>query len=614
MLVLSIVFCGLKNVKKTVFDKKELVFFIVFTAIVLILSREKFGLYGMGQDQGVYQTKAIELIYGNNSNELDFEYPGETLDDEGFKYFRDRLKSLQGYYLIGQETSNYANDEAGGESGLRGIYHGVPTWPAILALFGKMFGIDHMQECQTIFYICFLMLVFYTLENFKIKTFCEGALIGVLATTPQMVWVSKSALTEMFLAVIMASFVYLLCHENKDVRLYSWIPVAVFSFFHVSVYTLMPLFVITGWLIICADKRKRAIIPVILMLATYLLGFFLMIKISTLYTSFNYILHLAMYLGMMDNKTLMILVTVTVAVSALISVILFLVLRIKPLEKPVQKINGKKGIIVKILTGIILTFAFCRYAVLKGSFSVDTNLNLIALSIACGVISMLLIFIGIFVIKTENIKGAPFILLYACFAYLVVWATLLRPTINYFYYFGRYNAPFFAILIVFLAVVYRDIKKLDLLPAVCAASILLYIENDVVLLNNPDDTKVEWSVVKEEMERNHSDNSALIIDNKHETLLEWMLTLKASGVKVYPKAEDMDGQIEELKKYYDEIYYLYEGEEEVDLSESKYSYKVVRKSIFERSEDTVNGSETWTGYPRELTVTDTINEVFLVTE
>ena len=248
----SVVFCllvfsfiNIKKFKKIRFSIKETIVFIGVVIVAILLSGEKFGFYGMGQDQGVYQTKAIEFIFENNSNVQNFDYALKTLSDsEDYTYFRDKVRELQGFYLVGQTEPFYADENAGGESGLEGVYHGLPTWPAILALFGRLFGMGNMQQCQTIFYVCYLMLVFYILENFRIKALYEVLGLSVLGTTPLVIWVSKSALTEMFLTVIMAAFVYFACHENRDVRLFIFIPVTIFSVYHVSVYTLMPLFVI----------------------------------------------------------------------------------------------------------------------------------------------------------------------------------------------------------------------------------------------------------------------------------------------------------------------------------------------------------------------------------
>ena len=602
-----------KPLKTLRFDKKECIFFAAIVLVILLLSGEKFGFFGMGQDQGVYQTKAIELIYGNNTNELDIYYPLKTLNEEDFEYYRDEMGKLQGYYLFDQVNPAVPDYDNGGETRLSGVYHGISTWPAILALFGKMFGIDHMQDCQTLFFICLLMLVFYTLENLKIKTLCEATSLAILATTSEMVWVSKSALTEMFLAVLIVVFIYLVCHENKDIRLWSWAPVAVFSFFHVSIYTLMPLFVVIGWIIMVADKRKRAILPTIIMLVSFLLGFIFMMKQAILYTSFNYIMPLSAYIHNLTNKRLVFLVVGTVLISLGITLIFFAVVRGKHTKKAFTFVNKKAGLIIKIGSALLLVFALYKYIRGNEGLRFNPSINVLAMSLATGILTTLLIFIGIFVIKNDKIKGFSYIAMYSCFFYIMIWSLMLRGYVNYFYYYGRYNVPFFSILVIMLALAYRDIRKSDWIPAICAASVIVYIRYDSVILKNPDDTKIDWKVVKNELKQDHGTNSAMIIDNDYDTMHEWFHILKASGVEVYPKMEDFDSQIEKLSLYYDEIYYLYEGTFIADLSNSCYDFELLRQTPYVQSEDLVNKVVTWIGYPKELFILEKINAVYKIT-
>ena len=602
-----------KPLKALKFNRKECIFFVAIVLVVLLLSGEKFGFFGMGQDQGVYQTKAIELIYGNNTNELDIYYPLKTLNEEDFEYYRDEMGKLQGYYLIGQVNPAVPDFENGGETRLRGVYHGISTWPAILALFGEMFGVDHMQDCQTIFFICFLMLVFYIFENLKVKTIVEATSLAILATTSEMVWVSKSALTEMFLAVIIAAFIYLICHEKKNVRLFAWVPVAVFSFFHVSIYTMMPLFVVTGWMIMAVDKRKRAILPTVMMLISFMAGFAFMMGQALLYTSFNYIMPLIPYIPKLTNKRLIILVIGTVLIALGITVILFALTKNKFFEKINSVVNDKLGLIVKISAVLVLIFAIYKYIRANKGIGINPNLNLMAMSLATGILTTLLIFVGIIVVRKNRIKGFSYIALYFCFFYIMIWSVMLRVYINPFYYFGRYDAPYFSILVIMLALVYRDIRKADWIPAVCAASVIIYIKYDSVILKNPDDTKIGWNVVKNELNQNHGTNSAMIIDNDYDTMHEWFHILKASGVEVYPKMEDFDSQIEKLSLYYDEIYYLYEGAFSADLNNSVYDFELLRKTPYVQSEDLVNERVTWIGYPKELFVLEKVNEVYKIT-
>ena len=609
-----------KSLKKIKFDKKEFIFFALIIICVLALSGKKFGYYGMGQDQGVYQTKAIELIYGNNANVLNFDYALKALENPNdYTYFRDRVKELQGYYLVGQTEPFHADDTMGGETGLEGLYHGLPTWPAVLALFGKMFGIGHMMDCQTVFFICFLMLAFYTLENFKIKVLGETTALAILGSTSLMVWISKSALTEMFLAVIMAFFVYMICNENRDAGFYMWIPVTVFSVFHVSAYTIMPLFVLCAWINILSDKRKRSVVSALLMLAGYLFGFVFSIKVATLYASHNYFRPLSKVLGYagisLSNEQQFILVVAIVLLCGVITLILPLLLKSASIKKLIEKLSGNKGIIIKTVSLIVMAFVIVAYArTNKGSF-LNPNMNFVAMSFASGIISIPLIIAGLIFIRKEKLTDAPAGFICLIFLYVMIWAVLFRPNVSYYYYYGRYDVPYLMILTVFLFVVYRNFEKTEWIPVLCLSSVFVYLNYDIVMNNTPDDTKVEWDVIETELEMSRLPNSAVIMEEERETLIEWMLILKASGEDVYPYNGNLDLQTDSLLKYYDNIYFLYEDDGEFDISKiTSKDYKSLYTYTFNHSEDMVNGTESWIGYPDKFFNEDNHTYLYLYSE
>lgn len=592
------------KIKKIKFGKKELIVTLTVVLFSFLITGSKFGFFGMGQDQGVYQTKAIELIYENNSNVLNFDYALKALNEPSdYKYFRDKVKLLQGYYLVGQTEPFYADDNVGGETGLEGIYHGLPTWPAILALFGKIFGIGHMMDCQTVFFICFLMITFYILENFRIKTLYEAAALAILGTTPLIVWVSKSALTEMFLAVIMAFFVYLLCNEKKDAALYLWVPVAVFSVYHISAYTIMPLFVVCGILNVLRDKRKRAVVAALLMLPVYLAGFLFSIRLASLYTIYNYLNPLSMlsetFLDKLSgDKELTLAVIIAVVVCFLSVLIISLLFKISAIKKLIEKSKRNKGLIIKIVSLAVTVLAIIACVkIFKGDF-INPVANITAMSLDTGIISLPLLFVGLVIIRKDKIIGAPMVFIYVIYMYMMIWVAFLRPKIPYLYYYGRYDVPFFMIFIVFLFVLYRDLGKAEWIPGVCVSSVILYLNYDVVMIKTPDDTKLQWNVIETELNRDRLPNSAMILDSKTETLLEWMLPLKASGMDVFPYDGNLDSQSDRLSESYDNIYFLYEDTGNLDIGAiTEKEYKTLYLYSYIHSEDMVNGTDTWIGYP-----------------
>ena len=50
---------------------REYPFVLCMVVLAVILSAGKYEFFGMGQDQGVYQTKAIEIMYDTAKNQVD---------------------------------------------------------------------------------------------------------------------------------------------------------------------------------------------------------------------------------------------------------------------------------------------------------------------------------------------------------------------------------------------------------------------------------------------------------------------------------------------------------------------------------------------------------------
>lgn len=227
------------------YDYRKSIIPLIIFIIVLPVSFSKFGYFGMGQDQGVYQTKALELIYGNNSNVVDFdEFDDLDVEMDIATFKGDVGDNLLGYYVYDPKVPSLNQEDYKGV--LSGVFHGIPTFAAILALYGSIFGYSHMSGVQTIIFFCAIFLMYYIARNLKIKKFLAMLATFMFAISPIVLWSSKSALTEMFIAVIILMYIFILTdEEHKTFAWLSFVPIAVFSFYHITIYTVMPMFFIT---------------------------------------------------------------------------------------------------------------------------------------------------------------------------------------------------------------------------------------------------------------------------------------------------------------------------------------------------------------------------------
>jgi hypothetical protein len=530
--------------------KKKDVFMVFFiTIMVLCISWQKFDYFGMGQDEGVYQVKALELIYGNNQRVFTFDEINNTVTDEEYSEYKAMIASLRGYDRINYSYDFMQNIED--PDNVTGIFHGIPTWPSILALFGKTFGIENMQICQTLFFMLFLLLVYFILENVGIDTIIELVAIIILGVTPEILWISKSALTEMFLCVIVATYLLLLSEEEKHHRYYSCIPVVVFSFYHVTIFTIMPLFIVIAWVQFCRTGDKAFQYVSIIEVMGYLSGLAFMLYIVPVYTTNNYFRSLGTAVGMQTFHQLWFWILL---VCAVVIVLTLLLPKLASRLRTKNGLYGVEGQIYKFLLVFVWIYAIYKYC--KSGIAIeDIGLyNFAAISIATGIVSFPIILIGALAEKKERFAEERYVIFSVIYFYLLLWIVFLRPQVQYYYYYGRYNAPFLIIPVIYMCVLLKE-KTTRWIILTGIVGILTYIEPDLNMINEQDDSLVKWSVLTDMLNTVDKENSAVIVGSDAR---QFALAYKAMGCDVYPEYSE-ETLLEEsyaLSKIYDRVYYV----------------------------------------------------------
>ena len=290
-----------------------------------VLVAMKHELFGMGQDEGVYQTVAINFLNGVTDRQQDFpEY--HTLSEAQQETFRNSVHS----YLVGYDIGSRAYPDTVYDlsvSPVSGIYHGIPTYASLLAMWGKLFGMAQMQDVQTVFYGCTIFLVFFLCRNLKLRRSSTALACAAAAASPVVIWVAKSALTEGFLSVLMVLFLYFLTDEEHPRRQWmSILPVVVFSCFHVSIYTILPLFVVLYGGMFWLTRRKSFAILMPLSVVIYCISFFAMRHVQPFYTMNNYSPLFGLGISQADLPTL--IPAVCAGALVLIGLYLFLMHRL----------------------------------------------------------------------------------------------------------------------------------------------------------------------------------------------------------------------------------------------------------------------------------------------
>ena len=168
---------------------------ILLAVLAMAISWGNFGFFGMGQDQGVYQTKTIDLMYGRNSRIIHFQETDDLDEAEEAVYLEGTVTKLVGLDNIGRtydEVSAFAKMlDADAEleyDSTDGIYHGIPTFPALLALYGTIFGLSFMTGIQTVLHVLIVLLLWFTSENLGLKKWTAVLVSAGFLFSPEAVW------------------------------------------------------------------------------------------------------------------------------------------------------------------------------------------------------------------------------------------------------------------------------------------------------------------------------------------------------------------------------------------------------------------------------------------
>ncbi len=464
----------------------------------------KFEIYGMGQDEGVYQTQAIAFMEGNTNLQHEIESYHKVSTEKREEYLRIIQRKLVGFYLYDESLPTMDAENKIGDTS--GFYHGVPTFSAILALWGKIAGMKNMADIQTILYFCSVFLIYYVAGNLGLGKLyqCIGTII--YAASPMVIWVSKATLTEMMLVCLMDMFLYYLSEkDNKCFILASPIPIIAFSFFHITIYTVIPAIALLYFILYFYGRKEEYLIANIIVLIAFAAGIHMMVRVAATYSFVYNFMPLYQLIGFINEENILaILISGSVA-GVLVNIILYIIMK-----KGALTVNWDKAISYKaskISIRIVVTAALglnivvlLRMASESGVIDALRFSTLIGYGLFAGFILLICAIFGMIIYAGDAVKEKNNMLIYFMFFYLVlVYAAVLRPRINYYYYYGRYLVPYVPCVILTGILTIRKIKK-KAIQLVCVTGTVLIaaltiIVYDVPLINQKDDTRLSWQIL-----------------------------------------------------------------------------------------------------------------------
>jgi hypothetical protein len=410
-------------------------------------------------------------------------------------------------------------------------FHGIPTLPALLSLSGKIFGIDGLMHIQALFFILAIVIFYMMMQcNLKLGRLTSVISTGIFTLSPIILWVSKSALAEICLALMIITFLYFITSDEEYTKKILWLPIGAYSFFHVSIYTLMPLFVILFVLLYFQRRSVWFIISGIAAVGVYNIGFISMVCSIYGYTLSCY-KPLANLLGLgLKFRELYPFIFAISMLCVLLLSLFYVCFRKKDIymEKHQFIISG----LIKALTIITLIVAGIKWLDISfvvplpddiwkyykglGLLASIQNLTISAFACWTGVIFFILLIAGI--IKKDEIltgtdrKSLPItiMLLYAVFFY----SAFLNTETRYFHYYSRYIAPFIPIILV-LGGYYIDRFRVRSKIFIASISILIVLPFSTILAVNDDTSRMDFGTFVRITDtiKKLEQGSTIIVDN-----------------------------------------------------------------------------------------------------
>ena len=547
--------------------------FLLLSALILgtvFLSFSKFELFDTGQDPGLYQAEAIELYMGNFEVEHDFEeYQILEKEEDRESYFRMLDDGIPGYYPLaagGTYMDPFSEEER--KSDVSGMYHGVQTFPALLALGGKLFGFENMMQIQTVFLTCSVLLLYFTLCSLQVPLRFSLPSLAVFLISPLVLWVSKSSLTEMVLTMFLSLYLFLLTEADTGIkRLLSALPLVGFAFVHVSFLLLYPVFAGINMLLYLKRRCREYLAANVIASAGLCLGYFMMSRIAPRYFYDNCA---RLYIGkLITADNFLIWVFAGALFVCAVSEALSGVKKPEAADRVFAAAERFLPVVVLVLLGICLCFVivpgyfrepdenwFTSYYG-QGFAGAFFHSALYTFALATGfaafaVLPAALIFrCRIFFEDTVEL----------CIAVLFVYCILfqsafIRKEVYYYYYYSRYLAFYIPIVSAALAIVLKRLRNLKkrIVWTVFLVSFGSMLAFDVPLPVNKDETYLEWETLMD-LKAQIKEDSAVILGTEAAKLLGTQMRA-LTGAAIFPVFEDVSNELSLLLGHYSRVYYI----------------------------------------------------------
>ncbi len=566
---------------------KEYFGLAIILLLGFVLSFNKNTLYSMGQDQGTYQVRAMVMMSGNYDNRYSLpEYEGLETDEQRQKYL-DFVYGQNNLYLPRVEWET--DSDARNIDKIEGAIHGLPTYSVLLALWGVIFGLSNMMGVQTIGFLASIVIMWFACENIGLKKETRFLATFSFMLSPICIWLAKSSLTETWLTLLFAMFVYFLTDKEDDLApCLTCVPLVVFSFFHISLFAFMPIFVISLWAKYLYEEKSGYLISAIVTVWGYFLGTLWAVTIAPYYSYGNYT-ELFHVLRFVNDGNLIGFIGLVCVICTVITVLL----GVKPVKNQYEGVKAffeknAKCLWVVLKLFLILCVAYFCY---KGFVGVETHTAVEYLQISAyiylsGMIAIPVIVCIMFFLPDRVFSSVNHSLVAALFLYgIMFYSCVMRVRIPHYYYYARYSALMLPIIFILLGFILDGFDKKVLTRGVWMIIILSFLPYCITLARGRDHSRADWEYVENMAASMESDSALIIAKEELEIIFDFPLkTLTGCDIYYYDApGEGLEQEIDFLLDRYNHVYVMnYSSEFEQD-NISEYSDNWTASCVFRKN-------------------------------
>ena len=464
-----------------------------------------------------------------------------------------------------------------------------------------------MSQFQTIFFVCSLLLLFWGCRNLRLRALTTNLLLLLYTLSPYVIWVSKSSLTEPFLGVLLAWFFYLATSRENADRHLLFLPILVFSFYHITAYTLLPMFLCIFVAKYVYTKEKEYLRQGALSTVGFLLGYIVACVTAPQY-SYDNSKHIAVGFVTYDN---LLWVVGGVCLLVIIGLAIFGKLKLaEPLEKFLK--SNLCHAIFSVATVLVLAYILYYgytigwHAEPQGTHTyygegINAYFYLTITALILGIGGLLLPLVLVLTYKSAKkvLENEQVVVVAIGFAYLCLFmSAFLRRETPHYYYYSRYLAPFIAPILLYCGLMVDQIKA-KYLCTVGILSAVILLPFDYVLATQKDDTRLSWEVL-EDLKEVIGENDAIVVEQSRmrDPYFERtaLLAVRAmTGADLYPRDGEFSDYMLQLLEEYDNVYYFGEEERFAD-------YTLVYEKTYVTSQDNLNHHDWLLPFPSAFTV------------